>query len=64
MVGCFFIVNKMFWGRNTDIYDLRVTDDRFVIAVNIHEGKTNVGELSNIFQQGGALEVRERIVEL
>ncbi len=64
MVGCFFIVNKMFWGRNTDIYDLRVTDDRFVIAVNIHEGKTNVDELSNIFKQGGALEVRERIVEL
>ena len=64
MVGCFFIVNKMFWGRNTDMYDLRVTDDRFVIAVNIHEGKTNVDELSNIFKQGGALEVRERIVEL
>ncbi len=63
MVSCFFFVNKMFWGRNTDIMDIRVTDDRFVIAVNIHEGKTNVGDLTNVFKQGGALEVRERIVE-
>jgi hypothetical protein len=54
----------MFWGRNSDIIDLRVTDDRFVIAVNVHEGKTNVDELSNIFKKGGALEVRERINEL
>lgn len=64
MVGCFFVVNRMFWGRNTDIMDLRVTDDRFVIAVNIHESKTDVSELSNILVQGGALEVRERIKEL
>lgn len=64
MVGCFFVVNHMFWGRNTDIMDLRVTDDRFVIAVNIHESKTDVSELSNILVQGGALEVRERIKEL
>ncbi|MCU0422771.1 MAG: DUF3341 domain-containing protein [Bacteroidia bacterium] len=60
MVGCFFIVNRMFWGRNTDIMDLRVTDDRFVIAVNIHEGQTDVSELSSLFVKGGALEVRER----
>jgi hypothetical protein len=64
MVGCFFVVNKMFWGRNSDIIDLRVTDDRFVIAVNVHEGKTDVTELSSIFVKGGALEVRERINEL
>jgi hypothetical protein len=64
MVGCFFVVNKMFWGRNTNVFDLRVTDDRFVIAVNIHQGKTDVNELSSILTKGGALEVRERINEL
>ncbi|MBP9187279.1 MAG: DUF3341 domain-containing protein [Bacteroidia bacterium] len=64
MVGCFFIVNRMFFGRNTNVIDLRVTDDRFVIAVNIHEGKTDVAELSNFFAKAGALEVRERINEL
>jgi hypothetical protein len=64
MVGCFFFVNRMFWGRNTDVMDIRVTDDRFVIAVNIHENKTNITELSNILVEGGAIEVREREKEL
>lgn len=64
MVGCFFIVNRMFWGRNTDTMDIRVTDDRFVIAVNIHENKTNVNALQQILVSGGALEVRERIKEI
>lgn len=64
MVGCFFIVNRMFWGRNTDVMDIRVTDDRFVIAVNIHEGKTNVAALSDVLVKGGAIEVRERINEI
>jgi hypothetical protein len=63
MVGCFFIVNKMFWGRNTNVIDIRVTDDRFVIAVNIH-GKTDVKSLEQAFVSAGALEVRERINEI
>jgi hypothetical protein len=64
MVGCFFVVNRMFWGRNTDVMDIRVTDDRFVIAVNIHEKKTDVKSLEQVFVSGGALEVRERVKEL
>jgi hypothetical protein len=63
MVGCFFIVNRMFWGRNTDVMDLRVTDDRFVIAVNIH-AKTEVEALRQAFVTGGALEIKERIKEI
>lgn len=63
MVGCFFIVNRMFPGRNTDVIDLRVTDDRFVIAVNIY-AKTDVKSLEQTFVSGGALEVRERIKDI
>ena len=63
MVACFFIVNKMFWGRNTDVIDLRVTDDLFVIAVNIN-GKTDIKALEQVFVSGGAIEVRERIYEI
>lgn len=54
----------MFWGRNTDVIDIRVTDDRFIIAVNIHENKTDVKALEGIFVSGGALEVRERVKEI
>jgi hypothetical protein len=63
MVGCFFVVNRMFWGRNTDVIDLRVTDDRFVIAVNVNS-KTNEADLKQSFISGGALEVRERVKEI
>ncbi len=64
MVGSFFVVNRMFWGRNTDVIDIRVTDDRFVIAVNIHSDKTDVKSLESIFKDGGALEIRERVKEI
>lgn len=59
MVGCFFIVNRMFWGKNADVMDLRVTDDLFVIAVDITQ-KTNTTELSQLLIDNGAIEVRER----
>jgi hypothetical protein len=63
MVSCFFIVNKMFWGRETDVIDIRVTDDTFVIAVNVH-GKTDVKALENSLISNGAIEVKERIYEI
>lgn len=63
MVTCFFIVNRMFWGRNTNVIDIRVTDDRFVVAVNVH-GKTDVRALEQVFISNGAIEVRERANEL
>jgi hypothetical protein len=63
MVSCFFVVNRMFWGKNADIMDIRVTDDRFVVAVEVIEGKTNVEELNKILIANGAIEVRERMKE-
>jgi hypothetical protein len=63
MVGCFFFVNRMFFGRTTDVIDIRVTDDRFIIAVNIHS-KTDVKLLEQAFISAGALEVRERIKDI
>ena len=64
MVGSFFIVNRMFWGRNTDVMDIRVTNDRFVVAVNIHDKKTDTNALQQLLVSNGALEVRERIKEI
>ena len=43
--------------------DIRVTDDRFVVAVEVIEGKTNVEELNKILIANGAIEVRERMKE-
>ena len=64
MVTCFFIVNRMFWGKNADIIDLRVTDDLFVVAVDAKKSKADMGALNQLFIDNGALEVRERIKEI
>lgn len=63
MVGCFFAVNRMVWGKNADIIDLRVTDDLFVVAIDIIPNKTDVAELSSILKNNGAIEIREREFE-
>ncbi len=63
MVGCFFAVNKMIWGKNADIIDIRVTDDLFVVAIDVIPNKTDVSELSSLLKNNGAIEIREREFE-
>ena len=59
MVATFFIVSKMAHGKNPTLMDIRQTDDRIVIAVNLHNDSDNKA-ISDIFVNHGALEVRER----
>jgi hypothetical protein len=51
----------MFWGKNADIIDPRVTDDLFVVSIQVQENKTDVQALNQLLVENGALEVRERI---
>ncbi len=64
MVTCFFIVNRMFWGKNADIMDIRVTDDLFVVAVDVKKSKADMSSLNQLLIDNGAIEVRERIKEI
>jgi hypothetical protein len=64
MVTCFFIVNKMFWGKNADIMDPRVTDDLFIVAVDVKGSRADMGGLNQLLIEGGAIEVRERTKQL
>lgn len=63
MVACFFYVNRMVWGKNADIIDIRVTDDLFVVAVDVIPNKTNIDELSTLLKNNGAIEIREKEFE-
>lgn len=63
MVACFFYVNKMVWGKNADIIDIRVSDDLFVVAVDVIPNKTNIDELSELLKSKGAIEIREKEFE-
>jgi hypothetical protein len=63
MVATFFVVARMAHGKNVDLMDPRQTDDRIVIAVNLHNDSDNK-PISDILISHGALEVREREVSL
>jgi hypothetical protein len=63
MVACFFYVNRMVWGKNADIIDIRVTDDLFVVAVDVIPNKTNIAALSELLKSKGAIEIREKEFE-
>jgi hypothetical protein len=53
----------MVWGKNADIIDIRVTDDLFVVAVDVIPNKTNIAELSELLKSKGAIEIREKEFE-
>lgn len=64
LVGCFFIVNKLAWGKNADIIDIKVTDDLFVVAIDLIDHKTDEEELSSLLKNTGAIEIRKRGVDV
>ncbi len=42
--------------------DLRSTDDKFVMAIEVKEGKTDMAQLSTLLRDNGAVEVNEKEV--
>src|SRR5258705_11213228 len=60
MVGTFFIVSNMKpygWPRT---YDLRSTDDKHIMAIDLSENKLSKDELGRILKDSGATEVNEK----
>ena len=60
MVGTFLIVSDMKpykWPRQ---YDIRSTDDKHVMAIDLAANKTNKEEIRKILKENGASEVNEK----
>lgn len=60
MVGTFFIVSNMKpygWPRT---FDLRSTDDKHIMAIDLSENKLSKDELGRILKDSGATEVNEK----
>ena len=60
MVGTFFIVSDMKpykWPRQ---FDLRSTDDKHVMAIDLASNKLNKDEISRILKDNGASEINEK----
>jgi hypothetical protein len=56
--------SKLFPGRDNTIFDLRATDDKFVIVVDTNDSDTTDGEkVIGIMQEQGAIEVVDKQFE-
>ena len=63
MVGTFFTISNLKpWGKPR-IYDIRITDDKHVMAVDLDANKKSEGDIRSIIQSSGASEVNNKTFE-
>ncbi|WP_347160214.1 DUF3341 domain-containing protein [Pontibacter chitinilyticus] len=60
MVWTFFIVERMIPTFKVNVFDKRSTDDKFVMAIEVKEGVTDMKALDNLLRSSGAIEVNEK----
>ena len=60
MVGTFFIVSDMKPYKTPRQFDIRSTDDKHVMAVDLASNKLSKEEISRILKENGASEVNEK----
>jgi len=63
MVGTFMIASNLKPYRKPKIFDLRITDDKHVIAVDLADNKLSKNEISDLLAKAGAEEVNEKQFE-
>jgi len=61
-VLAFLVINKLFPGKRPLILDPRQTDDLFIVM--IEKSKVNVDEVTALFKEHGAVDVKVQNVEL
>jgi len=60
MVGTFFTISNLKpWGKPR-IYDLRITDDKHVMAVDLDANAKEEAEIKKILEESGASEVNHK----
>jgi hypothetical protein len=57
MVGTYFFVNHLFPGRAPRVMDLRATNDRFVVAIDV-KANPYPDKIDNILKDAGAIEIK------
>lgn len=60
MVGTFFTASKLAPWSKPVILDVRSTDDKFIVAIDLAKNKKSKEELSSILSLHGAVEVNEK----
>ncbi|MEQ9232427.1 MAG: DUF3341 domain-containing protein [Cyclobacteriaceae bacterium] len=63
MVGTFFTISNLKpWGRPR-IYDIRITDDKHVMAIDLDANSMTESEIKSLVQSSGASEVNNKTFE-
>ena len=60
MVGTFMIVGDLKPFKKPRLFDLRITDDKHVIAIDLAMNKMSKAEINGILSETGALEVNDK----
>ena len=63
MVFTFLLSNDIGPGKQPKIFDLRSTDDKFVMAVNVAKNKLAPEDIERILKNNGATEVNVKLFE-
>ncbi|MDH3709111.1 MAG: DUF3341 domain-containing protein [Cyclobacteriaceae bacterium] len=63
MVGTFLVVSNMKPWAKPRIFDLRSTDDKHVMAVDLDENSQSPEEITNVLNESGASEVNSKQFE-
>lgn len=62
MVGTFLTASNLFPWSKPVIFDERVTDDKFVMAIDLGKNKKSKEEIHALLQSNGASEVNEKVI--
>jgi hypothetical protein len=63
MVGTFFTISNLKpWGRPR-IFDIRITDDKHVMAVDLEANKMSEADIKKVLQDSGASEINNKTFE-
>lgn len=60
MVGTFMIVGDLKPFKIPRLFDIRITDDKHVIAVDLAQNKMGKAEINSMLKETGALEVEDK----
>mgnify|MGYP000576553994 FL=1 len=57
LVTTFCISNDLYPGNQVEPLDLRITDDKFVMAINVDKNKVSAADIKKALKESGAIEV-------
>ena len=62
LVITFLIVCGLYPKMKVPVFDLRSTDDKFIMAIEVKEGVTDIQHVNTLLRDNGAIEVNEKEV--